>query len=196
METDRIHNAAAGLIDDNLRAGRGDKTAFIDPQRTLSYRELDEASRQMANLLRTHGFEREDRVALLAHDTVDWPVMFLGAIRAGVVPIALNTLLPAAQYAYMLSDSRAQALFVAGALLPGVEPLFNELPDLRKVFVLHDQSHSQSNSQTDSPSNSEKSEHIDFASALAAQSGDFDTVATCRVEVAFWLYSSGSTGAP
>ncbi|MFT5448140.1 MAG: 4-hydroxybenzoate-CoA ligase [Gammaproteobacteria bacterium] len=188
MKTDRTHNAAAGLIDVNLRADRGDKAAFIDPQRTLSYSKLDEASRRMANLLRAHGLEREDRIALLAHDTVDWPVMFLGAIRAGVVPIALNTLLPTAQYAYMLCDSRAQALFVSAALLPSVEPLFNTLADLHNVFVLDSQSNSQGSS--------EENEHIDFASALAAQPSDFDTVATCRDEVAFWLYSSGSTGAP
>ena len=61
MEDERIYNAAVGLIDSNLDAGRGDKIAFIDPQRTMSYRELHDASCRMANLLGAHGFKREDR---------------------------------------------------------------------------------------------------------------------------------------
>jgi 4-hydroxybenzoate-CoA ligase len=180
MEDERIYNAAVGLIDSNLDAGRGDKIAFIDPQRTLSYRELHDASCRMANLLGAHGFKREDRVALLALDTVDWPVMFLGAIRAGIIPIALNTLLPAQQYAYMLADSRAQALFVSAALFATVEPILGELADLRKVFVVDD----------------DTSTHLVFGDELAAQSSAFEAVPTNRDEVAFWLYSSGSTGAP
>ena len=157
MNDERIYNAAAGLIDHNLHAGRGDKIAFIDPQRTLSYRELRDASAQMANLLRAHGFEREDRIALLALDTVDWPVMFLGAIRAGVIPIALNTLLPSQQYAYMLTDSRAQALFVTDSLFETIEPLLDDLPDLRKVFVVEGDTNT----------------HLVLADELGAQSSEF-----------------------
>jgi 4-hydroxybenzoate-CoA ligase len=185
IDSDRIYNAAAGLIDGHLPAGRGDKTAFVDPQRSLSYRELHDASCQMANLLRTHGLRREDRIAVLALDSVDWPVMFLGAIRAGVIPIALNTLLPTQQYAYMLADSRAQALFVSASLLAAIEPLLGELDALRRIFVLEDTG-DRENVHT----------HLNFTDELATQSIGFDTAPTCRDEVAFWLYSSGSTGAP
>jgi 4-hydroxybenzoate-CoA ligase len=185
MDSARNYNAAARLIDTHLCAGRDEKIAFVDPQRTLSYRELRDNSCQMANLLRAHQLRREDRIALLALDTVDWPVLFLGAIRAGVIPIALNTLLPAQQCAYMLADSRAQALFVSESLLASIKPLLGELPDLRKIFVL--------DSKFPMPS---ARRYFHFSDELATHSSDFDTVSSCRDEVAFWLYSSGSTGAP
>jgi benzoate-CoA ligase len=60
----------------------------------------------------------EQRVLLCLHDTIDFPACFLGSIKAGIVPIAANTLLTTADYGYMLHDSRAVALVVSEALLP------------------------------------------------------------------------------
>ena len=74
--------------------------------------------RAAAAALLALGLRREERVLLCLHDTVDFPVAFLGALYAGIVPVAVNTLLTADDYAYMLAHSRAQALFVSGALLP------------------------------------------------------------------------------
>ena len=74
-------------------------------------------------------------MALLLLDTVDFPVAFWGAIKAGVVPVCLNTLLTAEQYGYILGDSRAKALFVSPQLLPVVQPVLGQLPFLRHVFV-------------------------------------------------------------
>jgi benzoate-CoA ligase len=59
-------------------------------------------------------------VLLLMLDSNDWPVSFLGAMYAGLVPVAVNTLLTADDYAYMLEHSRAQAVLVSGALLPAL----------------------------------------------------------------------------
>jgi benzoate-CoA ligase len=74
--------------------------------------------RRLAAGLRALGLKREERVLLLMHDGTDWPVAFLGAMYAGLVPVAVNTLLTADDYAYMLEHSRAQAVLVSGALLP------------------------------------------------------------------------------
>ena len=65
------------------------------------------------------GVRREERVLLLMHDTNDWPVAFLGALYAGVVPVAVNTLLTADDYAYMLAHSRAQAALVSARAAAG-----------------------------------------------------------------------------
>ena len=62
------------------------------------------------------GLQREDRVAMIMLDTVDFPVLFWGAIRAGIIPIPLNTLLPVEQFRYILEDSRAKVLFVSAPL--------------------------------------------------------------------------------
>ena len=94
------------------------KLAFTDTVSELTYGELQPQSRRLANLLRRLGVRREERVAMIMLDTVDFPIVFLGAIRAGIVPVPLNTLLTAEQYAYVLADCRARVLFVSEALLP------------------------------------------------------------------------------
>ena len=117
MDYPREYNAAVDLLDRNVERGRGDKPAFIDPDRTLTYAALGDDCARMGGLLADAGLEAESRVAMLVLDTVDFPVIFLGCIRAGVVPVALNTLLTTDQYAYILGDCRARALFISAPLL-------------------------------------------------------------------------------
>ena len=175
------YNACEDLLDRNVAAGRGDKLAFVDPQRSITYSQLATDSRKFANVLNDLGVRREQRVALAMLDTVDWPVAFLGAIRAGIVPVCLNTLLTSEQYAYMLADSRAAVLLVSPALLPVLRPAIAKAPDLAHVVVVGPGA---------------EGKEIDFASLLAKASDYFAPVDTHPDETAFWLYSSGSTGAP
>src|SRR5207244_5833422 len=88
-----------------------------------------------ANMLRRLGVRREERVAMIMLDTVDFPCVFLGAIRAGIVPVPLNTLLTSDQYAYVLADCRARVLFISEALLPVVKDMVGRMPDLEHVIV-------------------------------------------------------------
>lgn len=101
-----------------INAGRAAKTAYIDDRGQLTYGELDEKARRAASALLGLGIRPEDRVLLLMNDCTDWPVTFLGALYAGVVPVAVNTLLTPADYGYMLEHSRARAVLVSRALLP------------------------------------------------------------------------------
>src|ERR1043166_8979315 len=111
------YNAAVDMVDRNVAQGRSRKVAFIDPARKLTYGDLAEACARVAPMLARLALQREDRVAMMALDTVDFPVLFWGAIRAGIVPVPLNTLLTAEQYRYILGDSRAKVLFVSAPLL-------------------------------------------------------------------------------
>ena len=113
-----VFNFAQHLLDCN--AARADKTAFIDDRGTLSYGQLDARVRRVASGLRALFIKRYELVLLLMHDCNDWPVSFLGAMYAGLVPVAVKTLLTADYYAYMLEHSRAQAVLVSGALLPAL----------------------------------------------------------------------------
>ena len=112
-------NFAQHLIERN--AGRAARTAYVDDHGHLTYGELAERVRRMAASLQALGLRREERVLLLMHDNIDWPVSFLGALYAGVVPVAVNTLLTADDYAYMLAHSRARAALVSAALLPTLQ---------------------------------------------------------------------------
>jgi acyl-CoA synthetase (AMP-forming)/AMP-acid ligase II len=101
-----------------INAGRAAKIAYVDDRAGLSYGELEQRSRRFAAALLDLGIRREERVLLLMLDANEWPVSFLGCLYAGIVPVAVNTLLTADDYAYMLAHSRAQAAIVSAALAP------------------------------------------------------------------------------
>src|SRR5580698_8678631 len=135
------YNATAWLLDRNVDEGRGNKLAFTDTVSELTYGELQRQTRRVANMLRRLGVRREERVAMIMLDTVDFPPVFLGAIRAGIVPVPLNTLLTPDQYAYVLADCRARVLFVSQALLPMVKDMVGRMSDLDHVVVSGNDAH-------------------------------------------------------
>src|SRR6195952_4776589 len=129
------YNAVTWLLDRNVDEGRREKLAFTDTVSELTYGELQKQSCRVANLLRRLGVRREERVAMIMLDTVDFPSVFLGAIRAGIVPVPLNTLLTADQYAYVLADCRARVLFVSEALYPVVKDIVGGRADPEHAVV-------------------------------------------------------------
>lgn len=159
-------NAVDWFLDRHLREGRGDRIAFSDPWRSLTYAELARDSARFASALAQAGIGREQRIALIMLDTVDFPIAFWGALRAGAVPVPINTLLTPETTEYIVRDSRAAAVVVSDSLAAAV-------PRIPGVQVIDS-----------------------FSKFLALGSDDAPIVATSTDEVAFWLYSSGSTGAP
>jgi benzoate-CoA ligase len=178
-------NFAQWLIETN--ATRANKTACIDDHGSLTYGELTQRVQAFAGALLAAGLRREERVLLATHDCNDWPVAFLGAIYAGVVPVAVNTLLTIDDYAYMLTNCRAQAVITSGALLATVNGAIAvnaaaSNNEVRTVIV--------SNPVGD------LNGALDFAAFIAAAKPQAAPANTGRDDPAFWLYSSGSTGKP
>lgn len=182
----RPYNAVGDFVDAHVASGRAEKIAFIDPDRSLTYGELHARSIRFAHALRLLGVRQENRVALLLHDTVDTPVAFWGAVRAGSVAIPLNTLLSPAQYAYILGDARATALVVSAPLAQAIWPIVDRLPHLETVILVGD------NVRASLPG---RPVHL-FEELIAAACGAPFAADTLSDEVAFWLYTSGSTGDP
>jgi benzoate-CoA ligase len=178
-------NFAAHLLAAN--AAHAQRTAFIDDHGTLSYGALDDGVRRLAAALRAAGVRREERVLLLMHDGAEWPVAFLGALYAGVVPVAVNTLLTPDDYAYMLEHSRAQLALVSGALLPALKAaMVRSDHELQRVVVV----------RPVAPLSPAGPPEVDFADFVAAAAPLARPAATHADDPAFWLYSSGSTGRP
>jgi len=184
----RSFNAVTDLIDAQVARGLPEKIAFVDSDRALSYGELQAKSCAFAHALQAFGLRPEERLALLLYDGVDFPVAFWGGVRAGVVVLPLNTLLTAEQYAYILGDSRASAIVASASLVKSLIPVLDRLPRLRTVILV----------------GASTADHVafagrevrDFAELLACGRPDLFTAPTLSDEVAFWLYTSGSTGEP
>ena len=180
IDIPRDYNAAHDLIERNLQAGRASKVAYIDDRGSTTYAELAERVNRCSNALIGLGLAPEQRVLMCVLDTIDFPTAFLGCIKAGIVPIAVNTLLTASDYEYMLRDSRARALIVSAPLLPTLGSLIDKRAGLTHVIV----------------SKGDPGRHHSFDALMEGQSPTFDAAPTCPDDVCFWLYSSGSTGAP
>ncbi len=176
----RSYNFAADIIERNLKAGRANKAVFIDPRGTWTYGQLAESVDRFGHILRSLGIRREERILLALLDTIDWPTAFLGAIKAGVIPIPVNTLMTEEDYRFMLADSRAKALVVSEALLPKFANLIGSSEDLLQVIV----------------SGENACGHHRFEDLLASARPQPYTAPTTRDDMCFWLYTSGSTGRP
>jgi benzoate-CoA ligase len=175
-------NFAQHLIDRN--AARPDKIAFIDDQGQITFGELARRIRRMASALLASGLRPEERVLLLMHDCIDWPVSFLGALYAGLVPVAVNTLLTADDYAFMLQNSRAQAALVSDMLLPTLQAAMAQSPtEVKQIIVSR-------------PAKTLDANTVALDAFVNAQE-PLGTPKTAGPDVpGFWLYSSGSTGRP
>ena len=173
------YNAAVDLIERNL-AARPDKIAYIDDDGHYSFTELAERVNRCANALTGLGLSLETRVMVCLSDTIDFPAVFLGAIKAGLVPVAVNTLLTSNDYNFMLRDSRARAIIISEPLLPAFNPILNDQPFLKHVVV----------------SGSNPSGHPRLADLMAAAGSNCSAAPTRADDPCFWLYSSGSTGTP
>src|SRR5260370_1603131 len=134
----RDYNFAADILKRNLDAGRGDKIAFIDHRGRYSYADRAERVERFGHALRTLSLRSEERVLICLLDTIDWPTAFLGAIKAGVVAVPVNTLMTEDDYRFMLEDSRARALVVSEALYPKFVNLIKACPELAHVIVSGD----------------------------------------------------------
>jgi benzoate-CoA ligase len=167
-----------------LNRGRADRIAYIDDRGTLSYGQLEDRARRLAAALKAAGVRREERVLLLMLDNSDWPVSFLGCLYAGIVPVAVNTLLTPEDYAYMLDHSRAQAALVSGALLPTLQDAMGRgAHELQTLIVSQPTGALPENAQA-------------FDAALAKVEPMATPANIASDDPGFWLYSSGSTGKP
>jgi 4-hydroxybenzoate-CoA ligase/benzoate-CoA ligase len=168
-------NAVSAFLDDTAAGGAGNRPAILTPAGATTYRELLRLVGRSGNVLRGLGLEAEQRVALLLPDGVEWAAVFFGALRIGAVAVPLNTRLAPAASAALLRDSRARVLVADAALLADLRPALTELPHLRAVIA------------TGSGAGT-------LGALLAGASPDCLPEAVSGDDLAFWLYTSGTSG--
>ncbi len=180
------YNFAATVF--SFNAARADKPAYIDDAGSTSYAALEDRARRFASVLAEVGVRREERVLVVMLDTADLPAVFLGALFAGVVPVLVNTLLPASDYAFMLEHSGARLAVVSRALLGKIREAFTLRGESTPLLV--------SDRSPEDASGDALVGAPRWGDRLAAATPAAEPVPTHADDIAFWLYSSGSTGRP
>jgi benzoate-CoA ligase family protein len=173
-----MSNATATFLDDHVAAGAGARAAIVTAAGETTYAELLARVCRTGHALRALGVEPGQRVALLLPDGLAWAATFFGALRIGAVAVPLNTRLGGAAWAAMLADSDARVLVADSSLLEDLAPKLGDLPHLAQVIVAAD----------DAPTGLEALGAA-APSVLVPEPVDGDAMA-------FWLYTSGTTGGP
>jgi benzoate-CoA ligase len=171
-------NAASVFVDEHLAAGRADKAAILCGDRVVTYRDLFENVNRMGNALLELDVRMEDRIAMLLPDTPEWAFAFFGAMKIGAVAVPLNTNLKPEDYEYFLKDSRARVLVVDTSL-------FGQVAGIRTKHLKHVLLRG-----------AEAPGCLPLERVLANSSPELKTCDTSKDDMAFWLYSSGTTGRP
>lgn len=179
-ELPEIFNFAAALLDRHLAEGRGSRVALLGPAGTLTYAELVRLANQAGNALLALGVERENRVLLLLRDSPEFIATYLGAMKIGAVPAALNTFAHPSEYEFYVRHSRAKVLVGEAEFLEPIEPMLKSYP-LRGVISVRGDAF--------------RGTHP-FQKTLSAQSTELDPAPTVRDDMSHWVYTSGSTGEP
>src|SRR5438309_1437143 len=176
----RDFNAARWFVDRHVEEGRDGRLAIIYEGRRLTYGDVHAGTNRLGNMLRRLGVKMEQRVVLLLHDGPEFVCSFWGALKIGAVPVPTNTLLKPRDYEYILRDSRATVVIASEPLVAAVEEVRPRSPDLTHVVVVGRPAAGQ----------------LPYADLVGDESAELAPAITTKDDVAFWQYTSGTTGTP
>ncbi len=182
VEVPRDYNATVDFIDRHLGEGRGGKVAVIDDRGEYTYAELAEKVNRAGNMLKSLGVGMEQRVFMCMLDAVEFMAVFWGAIKIGAVPVPVNTLLTGKDYDYMVRNTRAGVMVVSAPLFEKFEPILDGQPFVEHVII--------------DDKGAGAGAHQSLDTLLAAADTALGAAPTVNDDAGFWLFSSGSTGAP
>ncbi len=190
-------NAASVFVDAHLAAGRESKAAILCGDRVVTYRDLYEHVNRFGNALRERDVRLEERVVLMLPDSPEFAFAFFGAMKAGSVAVPLNTNLKPDDYEYFLNDSRARVLVIDSGLLKQLDGVHSKY--LKHVFI-------RGSAPAGSAAAAElvavtsplrmTAEIANLERVLSLASPELEPADTSKDDMAFWLYSSGTTGRP
>jgi benzoate-CoA ligase family protein len=174
-------NAAHWFVDRHIEEGRDGRLAIVYEQRRLTYGDVYAGTNRLGNALRRLGVGMERRVVLLLPDSPEFVCSFWGTIKIGAVPIPTNTLLKPHDFEYILRDSRAEVVIVSEPLAAAIEQVRMRVPTLRHVVVAGGVA---------------LGGQLSYEELVTAEPDELEPASTTKDDVAFWLYTSGTTGMP
>ncbi|MDH4280056.1 MAG: benzoate-CoA ligase family protein [Acidimicrobiia bacterium] len=186
-----MFNASTWLVDRHVDDGRGDQVAIRCLGASVTYRDLRDLIERTAGALRAVGVQPEQRVAMVMLDSVEFVATFLGAMRIGAVPLAVNPLLPGRDLGAIAGDARARIVVVSGDRAASIADLVAAAPEVELVVVTDTEDGSTPDVEIDA-------DGVDTTTwfALLSNDGDGSPFSTWSESPGFWLCTSGSTGQP
>ncbi len=188
------YNGSAILFD-NLDRGGGNRLALDGPGGRVTYAELCAEAARWGHALRSLGLAPGERVLLFMDDTPAYPAALFGAMRAGFVPLLINTLTPPDLIQFYLSDSSARVAVADGGFAARFDAAACAGTALETIVVVNQAPHAEEEGSFAEAAAAVPIQR-DAASLLAEQPATLDPADTHRDGMAFWMYSSGSTGRP
>ena len=173
-------NLAAFLLDRHLEEGRAGKIAVYYEHEAITYAELAKATNRLGNASLGLGAEPESRIMICLPDCPEFLASYFGAMKIGAVPLPVSTMSSQHDYTYYLNDSRAKALIVHQDFAPNIRQVRSELRYLKHFIVLGET----------------EAGELNYHSLLKGASPDLAPAPTSKDDMAFWNYSSGTTGKP
>jgi benzoate-CoA ligase len=168
------------LLDRNLEAGRGDKVVIRCEDAEVTYAQLLDLACRAGRALQAIGVGPEQRVLMIMDDTPSWPAVFLGAIRIGAVPVPVSFADTTTNFRHYIADSYAPVVVAEGTVVERVQEALAEHRPLPTLVVAN--------------GTADGAESLD--ALLEAHPGELSPADTHRDDMAFWLFSGGSTGPP
>ena len=179
------YNAAAWFVDRHVERGADRRVALVSDQGELSYGDVYRGTNRLGNALARLGLRSGERVMLLLHDTPEFVWSFWGALKIGAVPIPTNTMLKSFDYEYILRDSDARVAIVSEPLLPALAEASGSVKTLQHVVVAGR-----------AGGVAARANQLSYDPFVHEESAELAPAATRQDDVAFWLYTSGTTGKP
>ncbi|HZD65996.1 MAG TPA: benzoate-CoA ligase family protein, partial [Acidimicrobiales bacterium] len=182
-----VFNAATWLVDRHLDAGRGDRVALRSEDRCLTYAELARSVATAGAGLAALGVQPEQRVLVAMVDGPEWVATFLGGLRIGAVPVPVSTMLLGAELGALAADARARVVVLSAAFAEAAGELCANAPEVADLIVAGP-------AEVAAPQGVRVHR---FADTLGAEGEGPDpgVYPTWADSPAFWLYTSGTTGA-
>ena len=168
------------LLERAMAPGYATRSYIVAPDRVWSYGDLSDRVGRSANVLKSLGVKPGQRVLFSAIDGIDFPTLFLAIMKIGAVALPINTYLKPHDYQYFIADSGAEVIVVDHLLVPTIAQIRPALPPVRHVIALR----------------SPVAGYPLLDDLIAAQPAHCESFPLAGDDMAFWLYSSGSTGVP
>ena len=168
----------AGIVRDNC-AKQPNAISLVLGEKTLTWAQLNSRAAQVAQGLRRAGVKSQDRVAFLDKNGIEHFEVFYGCAMLNAVSVDVNWRLAAPEVAFIVNDSEAEVFIVGQEFVPVLDAIISDLTKVKTVIVIGGH-----------PS------HNDYERWVSAQSAVDPKVASKPSDIAFQLYSSGTTGRP